>query len=286
MTAINDIDLDKGTVNVAEYSKADAAISELRQQYADISAVDPDTDDGYAFLKAGIKEVAGYRTALEKKRKEIKDPFLKAGKIIDGEAKRITAALVALEGPMKDLKAVRDDREKREKEERIARLQQKVNDLKTYALLARGKPADQVAELINELDAIDTERDFYDLTTEACVAKRETLEALTEIYTERLTYERTEKERAELAAELAQLRQQQAAAQPAAEEPAKEQPAPRFGPPTARKREADGTIQETHVTISRREYDELCAARDMLDALKAAGVDNWEGYAEAMREVA
>lgn len=32
------------------------------------------------------------------------------------------------------------------------------------------------------------------------------------------------------------------------------------------------------VTIPRKEYDELCKAEAMLDALHAAGVDNWEGY--------
>ncbi|WP_438455359.1 hypothetical protein [Vreelandella venusta] len=36
------------------------------------------------------------------------------------------------------------------------------------------------------------------------------------------------------------------------------------------------------VTISRKEYDQLLAAQAMLDALKAAGVDNWSGYDDAM----
>lgn len=36
------------------------------------------------------------------------------------------------------------------------------------------------------------------------------------------------------------------------------------------------------VTITRKEYDQLLAAQAMLDALKAAGVDNWTGYDDAM----
>lgn len=36
------------------------------------------------------------------------------------------------------------------------------------------------------------------------------------------------------------------------------------------------------VTIPRKEYEQLLADRDMLDALRAAGVDNWSGFDEAM----
>lgn len=37
------------------------------------------------------------------------------------------------------------------------------------------------------------------------------------------------------------------------------------------------------VTISRSEFNRLTEADDELGALHAAGVDNWEGYGEAMR---
>lgn len=40
--------------------------------------------------------------------------------------------------------------------------------------------------------------------------------------------------------------------------------------------------QPDTVTISRKEYDALLAAREKLDALEAAGVDNWSGYDDAM----
>lgn len=39
------------------------------------------------------------------------------------------------------------------------------------------------------------------------------------------------------------------------------------------------------VTISRKEYDRLLAAQAKLDALEAAGVDNWSGYSDAMAEL-
>jgi len=39
------------------------------------------------------------------------------------------------------------------------------------------------------------------------------------------------------------------------------------------------------VTISKREYETLKLAQRKLEALRAAGVDNWEGYSEAIRLV-
>lgn len=40
------------------------------------------------------------------------------------------------------------------------------------------------------------------------------------------------------------------------------------------------------VTISRSEYEELLEAEEMLFALQAAGVDNWEGYSHALEILA
>lgn len=38
---------------------------------------------------------------------------------------------------------------------------------------------------------------------------------------------------------------------------------------------------EQHVTITRREYDELLKAKSFLECLEACGVDNWDGYSSA-----
>lgn len=36
--------------------------------------------------------------------------------------------------------------------------------------------------------------------------------------------------------------------------------------------------QEEQITISKKEYDKLVEDQAFLEALKAAGVDNWSGY--------
>jgi len=44
---------------------------------------------------------------------------------------------------------------------------------------------------------------------------------------------------------------------------------------------------EPMITITRREYDELCEQRDWLISLDAAGVDNWDGieYAHKLHDL-
>jgi hypothetical protein len=37
------------------------------------------------------------------------------------------------------------------------------------------------------------------------------------------------------------------------------------------------------VEVPKEQYDELIEAQEKLSALEAAGVDNWEGYDDAMR---
>jgi hypothetical protein len=41
----------------------------------------------------------------------------------------------------------------------------------------------------------------------------------------------------------------------------------------------------SEVTITREEYDALLQDSKFLQALEAAGVDNWEGYSFAMEDV-
>lgn len=38
------------------------------------------------------------------------------------------------------------------------------------------------------------------------------------------------------------------------------------------------------VTISKKRFDELTEAEDILDRLYAAGVDNWDGYEIALED--
>ena len=39
------------------------------------------------------------------------------------------------------------------------------------------------------------------------------------------------------------------------------------------------------ITISKKEYDDLLEQAEFLEALKAQGVDNWDGYEDACESV-
>lgn len=159
-------------------------------------------------MKAGIKELTGFRTSLESAREEKKKPYLQAGRIIDAEAKRIAAELIALEDPLKAAKKKVDDRVERERQERIARLQAKVDAIKAMPGQVRGKSSVEIEAMIDRVGEIDVMHDFFDLTREAVAAKDAAMNELTQMLGERLEFEVNEKARLQAEAERAELQRQ------------------------------------------------------------------------------
>jgi len=204
MSSLNNVNIEDGKVEVEVFSKTEAALSELRSRYQKFPSLD--TEEGYDYVKSGIKELVSLRTGLDAERKRIKTPYLEAGRIIDAEAKRITEELVLLESPMKVAKKEVDDREKRLKEERLARLSQKISDIRAHVDQARGKPSSDIAEMIKAVDCIDTSEDFFEMSMDAEKARQDTLERLNQLYSERLSYERAEEDRKKAEAEAVELR--------------------------------------------------------------------------------
>lgn len=190
----NAVNLETGTVEVEIFRQTDAALAALRDKYAELPSTE--TEGGYEFVKAGVKEITTYRTTLDAKRKEIKQPYLDAGRVIDSEAKRITAELVKIEEPLKAAKKEADEREKRKKEERIARLQKKVDTIAAHVQTAKGKSSAEIAAIIEQVDRIQIE-DFYDLTEQATKVKNDTLDTLAEMFSAQANHEQAEAERAE-----------------------------------------------------------------------------------------
>lgn len=206
MTTTKNVDLEKGTTKIAEYSATEAALAQLREKYGTVP--DANTEEGYALIKSGLKDLVGLRNRLEDARKREKAPLLLAGKVIDDEAKRITAELVKLEDPMAVAKKAADERIERERKERIARLQVKVDAIKGMPAQVRGKSSDAIAEMIDRCGEIDTAHDFYDLTKEAQEAQAAAMDELAQMLTDRLAFEQAERQRLELEAQQAELNRQ------------------------------------------------------------------------------
>lgn len=89
------------TTAIAEYSITEAALSDLAARHRGV-VYDVTISAQMQAAKSARKEIRDYRTALEKKRVEIKGPALERCRLIDAEAKRITAELSALEDPIHD----------------------------------------------------------------------------------------------------------------------------------------------------------------------------------------
>jgi DNA repair exonuclease SbcCD ATPase subunit len=106
---------------VKSYNVTDAAIGKLREAYANLTIKDTSDKEGYEQVRAAIADVRSLRTGIEAKRKELIEFPLKFQREVNAEAKRITAELEAIEGPLKDKKAYIDneaERLRKEAEER------------------------------------------------------------------------------------------------------------------------------------------------------------------------
>lgn len=222
---------------VTEFSATAAALAELRAEANGLPS--PESPEAYKMVSASIKRIDKYRTSLEKKRKELKAPLLERGKLIDDEAKRITAELVDIAAPLKEAKKAVDEKEAREKAERIARLQEKVDEIKGFPAKARGKSADEIRAIVNECGEIDTSHDFFDLTREATIAQAEAMESL-----KAMLHEAEERERFQ--AEKAQFERERQSFEAARQAPAK--PAPVREAPSASARTPQSMIYQELVT--------------------------------------
>ena len=193
MTVLNQVNIENETVEVEIFTRTQAGLAALREKYSEFP--DPSASkENYEEVKAGVKELTSLRTNIEATRKEVKQPYLDACRIIDGQAKGIIEQIVALEDPMKAAKKEVDEKEKREKEARINRLKDRIEGMRHLEREARGKSSEVIEEIINEVEAID-HADFYELREEALKVREEVLNNLSAIYSDRLNYERTAAER-------------------------------------------------------------------------------------------
>ena len=151
------------STEIKKYNLADAKIAELKEQfkYLEISGVED--KDGYKAVSEAIKIVRTYRTGVEKVRKQIKEDYLKTGRAIDEEAKRLTASLEEIENPLKDKKQEIDDEIQAEKDRQEAEAQAKT-DKRVEELEAVGIKFDGRFYSIGEDISVDivTIKDFTD----------------------------------------------------------------------------------------------------------------------------
>ena len=222
----NVVEQPKSSLPVPEFGVQDVAIQALADEYMPLVIADVDDKEGFERVHDARMEVKRKRIAVEKKRKELKADALEYGRLVDGEAKRITAMLEPIETHLlSEETRINDekDRIKREAEERRqAELKERVKALAEFGLVKTTYEVEhysdqQFADLVAECKT-NWEREQARLKAEADEkARREQAEAeakakreAAEAEARRKEQERLAKEREELERERAKQREEEA----------------------------------------------------------------------------
>ncbi len=219
---------------ITEYSPTAAALAELRQKY-EAAVFDTTTTAGMAKAIAARRELREVRVNLEKLRKELKAPALERSRLIDAEAKTLTAKIEAMEEPIdaqikaeEARKAEEKAAKERAEQERIEAIRSHIRAIQDQAIQASNCCSAEISVAIDYLEDADLLPEVYqEYLPQAEAAREETLTRLRAMLTaaerredeaerlriERLALEAERKAQAEQAererAELAKLRAEQ-----------------------------------------------------------------------------
>lgn len=145
------------TTSITDYNPIAAALADLTARHQGV-IFDVTQPAGMKAAKAAAKDIGQYRIALEKKRVELKANVLERGRLIDGEAKLISAQLAALEEPIRAQIEVEEHREEearqaaiRAEQERLAAEERARKEAEALAL------AEQRAEITRQRAAFEAE---------------------------------------------------------------------------------------------------------------------------------
>ncbi len=179
--------MEKATTAIAEYSPTAAALADLRARFADV-VFDVTTTKGDKEARAARMELVKLRTSLETKRKELKAPALERSRMIDSEAKRIEAEILALETPIdRQIKAEeeRRERERQAKAEaerrRVVEIQERIDRVNAFPVRAAGKGSIVVEALLGDLVAIAVDETFAEFRPAAEDAHAQALATMREL---------------------------------------------------------------------------------------------------------
>lgn len=180
---------------IAEYNETAAALAVLREKYCTVFAVT--TTKGMDEAKKARAEVKGYRVALEKVRKEIKAPALERSRLIDEEAKRITAELLAIEEPIDQQIKAEEQRKEEEKAAkaraeaaRLAAIAARISALRNLVSPVANQPATTIETELEKVQKLElSETEYQEFMPDAIEALNEARKDLQAALNARLLYE-------------------------------------------------------------------------------------------------
>jgi DNA polymerase III gamma/tau subunit len=204
--------------DIAKFGVADAAIAELKEKFAPLQIAGVDDLQGFEAVKRARLEVRKYRTRIEEVRKALKADSLEYGRRVDGEAKRLTALILEVEGGLQAKEtAIEQERLRIAQEAQRAleaRRAQRIEQARASGIewdgggfSSRYSPARLSQQEIDSLD----DSNFALLLQGAAAAKQEAEAVARAAEEERRAAEQAEQER--LRAERQRLEQEQASLQ-------------------------------------------------------------------------
>lgn len=128
---------------VQKIDVAEAAILEKVKKYKNLKVKDKDDEKGITLVKEAYQDLVKTRTSIDKKRAEIKKPFLDVGKGIDDYAKKLTAMFADVENTLKlendKVKQWEKEAEEQKEAERQAKIKARVAELTTAGIIFNGE---------------------------------------------------------------------------------------------------------------------------------------------------
>lgn len=203
-------------VKITEYSETAAALAALREKYEGVE-FPVGTPAGMKDAIASRKELRDLRVGLEKMRKEIKEPALERCRLIDAEAKSITAVIRSLEDPIDEQIKAEEQRKERERAEReaaearrVEAIRKNIEAIRTLAVTMAGASAAEIFIEIEALEGFTPGEEFAEFVEEAVAARDATLASLRSMHERQVAQEAEAARIAAERAELERLRAEQA----------------------------------------------------------------------------
>lgn len=154
------------TTEITEYKPIEAVLAELSKRHRGV-VFDVAQPSGMKAAKAAKADIAQYRIALEKARVKLKADVLERGRLLDGEARRISTQLAALEDPIDDQIKAEERREEAARQAAILAEQQRLE------AEARAKKEAEERALAEARAKLDAERAAFEQQQAAARAKEE-----------------------------------------------------------------------------------------------------------------
>jgi len=152
---------------IVEYTEAAAGLAELRQRHQGV-VYDVTVAKEMKAAKEARAELRTLRTALERRRSEIKAPALERCRLIDAEAKRLTAEIRSMEDPI-DVQIKAEEARKQAEElarfeaerQRVEAIGRAIEGIRNVPSTLIGKPAIIIEGQLAKLEAEKLDPEFF-----------------------------------------------------------------------------------------------------------------------------